>query len=484
MGVDQNTFGLTLGTMITRYLLACALALSAASGQTTPAARAISERITADDLKADVSFLASDALEGRGTPSRGLDIASEFIAAQFRRAGLEPAGNDGYFQTADFVKITPRRTGFSLVFRLAAKTLVVPPSGADILIPARVNIPGGPAIKVGAPAQLTPMAESRKRGRVVISEQGAGFRMAFAENPAMLVLLSAPPDEELPRSILRRAGAPLPQVPVVVIRDAAARQALRAAASIRVSARMAAPVVEAVTLKNVVGVLRGAEGPLRDSYLLLTAHYDHLGLRAAGSGDRVYNGANDNASGSAALIEIARALSKLPSPPARSIIFAALFGEENGALGSRYYVERPPIPLEKTVADINLEQLGRTDDTEGVKLLQFNLTGYDFSTLGEQFAKVAPECGVHVVNDRKRGDAYFERSDNISFSRAGMPSTTVSVSYEFPDYHGLGDEWPKISYNNMQQVTCGIAISVLSIANSPDPPHWNSGNQESRRYIK
>jgi Zn-dependent M28 family amino/carboxypeptidase len=283
---------------------------------------------------------------------------------------------------------------------------------------------------------------------------------------------------------LRRAGAPLPQVPVVVIRDGAARQALRAATAIRVSARMGAPAVEPVTLRNVVGVLRGAEGPLRDSYLLLTAHYDHLGLRAAGSGDRIYNGANDNASGSAALVEIARALSSLPSPPARSIIFAALFGEENGALGSRYYVERPPIPLEKTVADINLEQLGRTDDTEGAKLLQFNLTGYGFSTLGEQFAKVAPECGVQVVNDRKRGDEYFERSDNISFSRAGMPSTTVSVSYEFPDYHGLGDEWPKISYNNMQQVACGIAVGVLSIANLPDPPHWNSGNQKSRRYIK
>ncbi len=470
--------------MIAKYLMAFAVALSAAWGQTTPTARAISEHITADDLKADVSFLASDALEGRGTPSRGLDIASEFIAAQFRRAGLEPAGNDGYFQKGDFLKITPRRTGFSLVFRFGAKTLVVPASGVDILVPARINILGSPAVKVGAPAQVTPMAEPDKKGRVIISEQGTGYRMALAESPALLVLLNAPPEDELPRAILRRVGAPLPQVPVVVIRDAAVRKALRAAKAIRVSARMGTPATEPVTLRNVIGVLKGAEGPLRDSYLLLTAHYDHLGLRSAGSGDRVYNGANDNASGSAALVEIARALSALPSAPARSIIFAALFGEELGALGSRYYVERPPVPLEKTVADINLEQLGRTEATGRANLLQFNLTGSDLSTLGEQFAKAAPECGVQVVNDRKRGDEYFDRSDNISFSRAGMPSTTVSVTYEFPDYHGLGDEWPKINYNNMQQVACGVAVSALTIANSPDAPQWNSGNPKSRRYIK
>jgi hypothetical protein len=304
-------------------------------------------RIAANDLKADVSFLASDELEGRATPSKGLDIAAEFIASQFRRAGLGPAGDDGYFQTAPL------------------------------------------------PGQLKP-----------------------------------------------------------------------------------------VTARNVAGILRGADPALKDTYLVLTAHYDHLGILANGEGDRIYNGANDDASGTASLIEIAQALMALPTKPKRSIVFIALFGEELGGIGSQYYVRHPLFPLAKTIADVNLEQLGRTDDSEGTKLLQFNLTGFDYTTMAETFQKAAGEVGVRAVNDARNSHIYFGRSDNVSFANAGVPSTTVSVTYMFPDYHAVGDEWPKLDYDNMAKVDCALALAAFRLADSLDAPAWNAANPRTARYVK
>jgi hypothetical protein len=339
-------------------LLAITAVLAAAQ---TPAAL----HIAPNDLKADVSFLASDALEGRATPSQGLDVAAEFIASQFRREGLEPAGDDGYFQTA-----------------------------------------------------------------------------AFTWEPVLNQLKPATP------------GAPR------------------------------SPSMKPVKLRNVAAILRGSDPALRDTYLLMTAHYDHLGILPGGEGDRIYNGANDDASGVASLLEIAHALMSQPARPRRSIVFLALFGEELGGLGSRYYVRHPLVPLAKTIADINIEQLGRTDDSGGTKLLQFNLTGFDYTTMAETFQKAAAKAGVRAVKDPKNSDAYFARSDSASFANAGVPATTVSVTYMFPDYHAVGDEWPKLDYNNMAKVDAALALAALDLANSASAPRWNPQDPGTARYIE
>jgi Zn-dependent M28 family amino/carboxypeptidase len=236
-------------------------------------------------------------------------------------------------------------------------------------------------------------------------------------------------------------------------------------------------------LRNVVGLLRGSDPALKDTFVVLTAHYDHLGIRRSGEGERIYNGANDDASGTASLIEIAGALSGLPARPKRSLVFIALFGEERGELGSHYYVEHPVFPLDRTIADVNLEQLGRTDESgEGPKIGQFNLTGFDFTDLADVFRQSGERTGIRVVKDESRSDPYFARSDNAAFAEAGVPSTTLSVTYEFSDYHAPGDKWPKLDYENMAQVDRTIAVAAYSLADSPGEPHWNDANPKTEPY--
>ena len=130
-------------------------------------------------------------------------------------------------------------------------------------------------------------------------------------------------------------------------------------------------------IRNVIGLLRGSDPVLRDTYVILSAHYDHLGMTNTGA-DRIFNGANDDASGTASVIEIAAALSALPSHPKRSILFIAFFGEELGLVGSQYYARHPVVPLEKTIADLNLEQVGRTDASNGDMTGTASITGFRF----------------------------------------------------------------------------------------------------------
>jgi Zn-dependent M28 family amino/carboxypeptidase len=338
-----------------RPLIVCLfLSALAAPAQNLPQLTAL---LRPNDLKADVSFLASDGLKGRATPSPGLDAAAEYIASEFRRAGLDPAGDNGYFQTAPYVNVTPVVEGTS--------------------------VPG--------------------------------------------------------------------------------------------------------ELRNVIGVLRGSDPVLRDTYILVTAHYDHLGAadpcRPVGD-DRICNGANDDASGTASVIEIAKALSSLASRPKRSIVFMTFFGEEIGLVGSRYYATHPVFPLSKTMADLNLEQLGRTDVDGGSSVGIVNVTGYDYSTLTGFIRRAGEATGVKVPKDERRNIRYFALSDNRALADAGVPAHTLSVGYDFPDYHRPGDKWPKLDYENLANLDRTIALAVFEVADSLKAPEWNKDIPATERYIK
>jgi hypothetical protein len=318
-------------------LLLPAALLGAAGPQATisDAERAALDRISAQSLEANLAFIASDELKGRATPSPGLETAAAYIAEQFRKAGLEPAGDDGYFQQARH-----------------------------------------------------PMA------------------------------------------------------------------------------------------KNVVGILRGSDPQLRNTCVVLSAHYDHLGVRRG----RIYNGANDDGSGTVSVIEIARALAGLHPHPKRTIVFAAFFGEELGMVGSRYYVRHPACPMAATVADLNLEQLGRADSTEGPRVASAALTGFDLTTIAQVMVQAGQATGVRIYDDPKNSDAFFERSDNASFAKAGVPSTTLAVTFLFPDYHRPGDKVAKIDFANMARVDRAVALGLLLLANSDQPPRWNGGDTKGARY--
>jgi len=301
------------------------------------------DRIDPASLQANVEFLASDLLEGRNTPSKGLDLAAEYIASQFRKSNLEPAGDKGFFQ------ITSWRSE--------------------------------------------------------------------------------------------------PSVPV----------------------------------KNVIGILRGTDPVLRDTFVLVSAHYDHIGQRDDAD-DRIFNGANDDASGVSGVIEIARGLSGLKLN--RSVVFLAFYGEEKGLVGSRFYVSNPRFPLKSTIAAINLEQIGRTDDTDGLRIGEASMTGFDFSDLGPWFASAGRRIGVKVTKHTRWSDAFFSRSDNQAFADAGIPSGTLCTAYMFPDYHQVGDHADKLDYTNMAKIVRMVASGVASLADSKDEPRWNAANEKAAKYLR
>ena len=188
------------------------------------------------------------------------------------------------------------------------------------------------------------------------------------------------------------------------------------------------------------------------------------------SGERV-SGANDDASGTASLIEIATALAARPEQPKRSILFVAFYGEEEGLWGSNYYTQHPIAPLKDTVADINLEQLGRTDESSGRRVDSLAMTGNAYSNLPEIIGKAAEQEGLHVYH-RPDEDQYFDRSDNYPFAMKGVPDTTVVVAFDFPDYHKRTDTPEKLDYDNLATVDRGIAGAIWSLANSSERPVW------------
>ena len=235
-------------------------------------------------------------------------------------------------------------------------------------------------------------------------------------------------------------------------------------------------------MRNVIGLLRGSDPSLKETYVVLSAHYDHLGIGPAnGSGDRIYNGANDDGSGTVSVIEIAAALATLKPCPKRSLVFLTFYGEEHGLVGSRYYIEHPVVPLEKTVVDINLEQVGRTDDSDGPRVSAATVTGYDYSDIGPMLRRAGQAVGVDVVKHATKSDSYFGASDNASFARAGIPAHTISVAYMFPDYHGADDEWEKIDFVNMARVDRMAALGLITIADGPAPA-WNKDNPRAAPY--
>jgi Zn-dependent M28 family amino/carboxypeptidase len=239
-----------------------------------------------------------------------------------------------------------------------------------------------------------------------------------------------------------------------------------------------------VVLKNVVGILRGSDPVLKNTCVVLSAHYDHIGVKPKAEGDRIYNGANDDGSGTVSVIEIANALSRLEPHPKRTIVFVTFFGEEKGLFGSHYYASHPAIPLKDTIADINLEQMGRTDSSEGPEVGTVSMTGYDYTDLVDTIRDATSLTGVKLHKNSQNSELYFVASDNLSFAEKGVPAHTFAVAYDFPDYHGVGDEWPKIDYSNMGKVDRAFALAVVMLADGSEIPHWNTHNLKAAQYLK
>jgi hypothetical protein len=465
---------------------ALAISLGAYTAAITPDRKATLDRVSAQSLQGHVSFLASDLLEGRDTPSRGLDIAAEYIAAQFRRAGLKPVGDDGYFQTAHFVTSQQPLDGAEFTIHAGETSLRIGKDELRILSAGKADFPDAAPVKI----KLDDVKPESVEGKVIVvvtQRRDALQALANLKPSAALLAYSTPGRARQTGPRLEDVEQRLP-FPVIRVNNPAFYKLAEAAhpgvMDLTLSLRLPPPIEKPASLRNVVGLLPGSDPALAGTYILVSAHYDHLGKKSDGEGDLIYNGANDNASGVASVIEIASALSGANPGPRRSILFVAYFGEEKGLLGSRYYGRHPLFPLKQTVADLNLEHLGRTDGDNGKHAGTATMTGYGYSDITAAFELAGAATGVKIYTPERNGDDYFARSDNQSLADQGVPAHTILTSFEFPDYHKVGDEWNKIDYPNLAKVDRAIALTVMMIGDDPAPPHWNESNPKTGKYVK
>lgn len=222
---------------------------------------------------------------------------------------------------------------------------------------------------------------------------------------------------------------------------------------------------------NVVGIVRGSDAEVAGEAVVVGAHYDHVGIGAPVDGDSIYNGADDDGSGSVAVLEIARAFAR-GEPPRRTLVFLLSAGEEMGLLGTRWYLENPVVPLDRTVADLQIEMIGRPDSLAG----GFGhgwLTGYERTTMGDQLAA----AGSPIVPDPRPDQNFFFRSDNIAFARLGIPAHTLSSFNLHSDYHRPSDEVDAVDFDHMAALVEAAIEAVRFLADGPTPD-WVEGGME------
>src|ERR1700733_2245420 len=220
---------------------------------------------------------------------------------------------------------------------------------------------------------------------------------------------------------------------------------------------------------NAVGILRGTTTP--NEVILLTAHLDHLGIGPANaSGDTIYNGADDDASGTTAVLTLAHLLATGPRPK-RTIVFALFGSEEIGGFGNQAFLQRPPVPLSSIVANLEFEMIGRPDSAVPAGTLW--LTGFDRSNLGPELAK----HGAHLVNDPHPKENFFRRSDNYALAQQGIIAQTVSSYGLHKDYHQPSDEIRTIDFTHMTNAIASMVNPIRWLADSAWKPEWNPGRK-------
>jgi len=222
--------------------------------------------------------------------------------------------------------------------------------------------------------------------------------------------------------------------------------------------------------RNVIGVLPGSGPALKDQIILLTAHLDHLGIGTPVNGDKIYNGADDDASGCVAVLQLARALAQA-GPLKRTVLFVFFGSEETGGQGNRFFLAHPPLPLDHIVANLEFEMIGRPDPA--VKPDQLWLTGYDRSNLGPELAR----HGAKLVADPHPAQQFFQRSDNFALARRGIVAQTVSSYGLHKDYHQPSDDIAHVDLKHMEQAIASMIGPVEWLVNSDFKPEWVVGKK-------
>jgi hypothetical protein len=503
-------------------------------------------------IKAHITFLADDLLEGRETGSRGYDIAARYVAAQFSQFDVLPKGDNSTFYQAVPLRSTILATAEPPVFEIRGKSatealkylddftinssyaedaseitapliyagygIVAPRFGVDDY--AGLDVKGKIVVLLSGYPQGMPNDEgahfaggevkrraAAERGAVGIislqtpkSEKVFAFAYArqYSTISSMIWLESdGSPARDTPR-LKHRAGLSLPTSQKLVALAGAKLDELIVAADAKqkparldfgVDVRMSRKSQRApLSSSNVVGMIEGSDPVLKNEYVVFTAHLDHLGIAKGKPGDNIYNGAMDNASGVAVLIESARLLASRPKKPKRSVLFIALTGEEKGLLGADYFARNPTVPRGSIVANVNLDMPILTYDFADV--IGF---GAEHSSLGPVVAQAVARLGIALTPDPNPEQLIFIRADHYMFVREGIPGISVwpgiksfdkdedakkiVADFMLKTYHRVSDDLSQpINWDAASRFTLVNFNIGIEIANAPARPTWNKGN--------
>jgi Zn-dependent M28 family amino/carboxypeptidase len=492
-----------------------------------------------------VKTLADDSLEGRQTGTDGYRKAASYVAEQFERAGLTPAGTRGYLQPVQFMRrrIVEAQSQVALVrggpgseedvlrfgedvtislraelaphvdapMVFAGYGLSAPDAGHDDL--AGLDLKGKVVVFInGTPASITGAAAAHYQNANVrwqaLKAAGAVGALAILNpktmeqpwertapsrlNPVMTLvdprfndLAGMTFNANVNPASAERLFAGSGRAFADLIALAAERKPLPGFAL--PSALRARVTLESTQIAsdNVVGLLPGSDPALAGEHVVLTAHLDHVGVGAAVNGDRIYNGAMDNAAGIATLVEVARHLAASAPRPKRSILFVAVTGEEHGLLGSRYFAGNPTVPKASIVANINMDMFLPLFPMKSVMVL-----GLDESDLGDRVREVAAAKGLTVGGDPEPERNRFTRSDQYSFIRQGVPAVAMKVGFEPGSAEAAIDAtWTKERYHQpaddlQQPIDLGAAVTFTQlvgalsaeVANRAARPQWNASS--------
>jgi hypothetical protein len=531
------------------------------------AGRRAAEQITASDLKNYLHFVASDEMEGRDTPSRGLDLTAKFIATNLALWGVSPAGDAGSF----FQRIALRRTRMEPARSHAevAGQRFEYGSGFYDNAPVGGEFKGAPLVYVGhgwliKSKNLNPYEGLDVRGKVLVVAGGGylpkvagaydteGLGKAgvdwmhpyeYAVRHGALGLVAMPTERTLSKWEATRQGPPPEDRSLLVVekfetgdgantvaatyeglsgdlavnsgrpsgvpfitasvpmlerifegeRHTAAYLLRQAAEGVgvesfdlgagkRLSLNVAARE-ETLTTQNVVGVIEGSDPVLKDEYVAIGAHYDHVGTGEPVNGDAIYNGADDDGSGTVSVLEMAHAFVAAGARPKRSILLVWHTGEERGLWGSRYFVEHPTVPLARVVAQLNIDMIGRSKGAGDTSRANRQLTGADeIYVIGSK--KMSTELGAlservndsflrlkfnYLYDDPADPERFFFRSDHFHYARKGVP---IIFYFDGPheDYHKPSDQPEKIDYQKMEKVTRTVFMTAWELASAPRRP--------------
>lgn len=445
---------------------------------TTFLVQSVFGQITQSSVRTHLEFLASDAMQGRGSGTEFEKLAGMYLGAMMQQFGVEPAAlKGGYLQTVEIARTVVTGTSLNIASTNSSVSLE---AGKDF-VPLRISsFFRGPIKKLGA-------NEIPKSGDVVFinwkntdDQQGAMQRLQSLSKYGVAGIIVEETEQwkaswaalsARRQSFTTIEGVKNEGLNIVVVNKSVAERLT--SLPIGASADFNGTTGEAQKqfTWNAVGKLTGSDPRMKDEAILLSAHMDHLGVRQSVPGiDKIFNGADDDASGCVAVLELAKVLAA-GKKPKRTVYFAFFGSEEAGGFGSQHFVATLPFPKDKLIANLQFEMLGRPDSKVGADELW--LTGYERSNLGAELAR----RGAKLVADPHPDQNFFQRSDNYTLARQGIVAHTVSSFGLHKDYHQASDEFGTIDLNHMTRSIESMVVPVRWLANSTFRPEWVPGKK-------